>query len=48
MRYAVNLPNFADYADVWKVAALAAEAEAAWRRCGRGSARARPAAELQE
>jgi alkanesulfonate monooxygenase SsuD/methylene tetrahydromethanopterin reductase-like flavin-dependent oxidoreductase (luciferase family) len=29
MRYALNLPNFADYADVRKVAALAAEAEAA-------------------
>jgi len=29
MRYALNLPNFGDYADVRKVAALAAEAEAA-------------------
>ena len=29
MRYALNLPNFADYADARKVAALAAEAEAA-------------------
>ena len=29
MRYALNVPNFAEYADVRTVAALAADAEAA-------------------
>jgi hypothetical protein len=29
MRYAVNMPNFAEYADARTVAALAADAEAA-------------------